>query len=98
MLLLCPHSSEAKMSKGTFISPFFILETLILSGCGTHVPAIQEIGDDTQGVLLVQAIVGSIRCEIRNALAQIYWDDLPAEKANGHRSTVFLDKWGHKSN
>src|SRR5215469_6558541 len=82
------------MSYATSISPVTLFAILMLSACGTYVPAIQEIGDDTQGVLLVQEIVGSIRCEIRNAFAQIYWDDLEAAKANGHRSAAFLDDWG----
>jgi hypothetical protein len=76
------------------LPPLLLALVFTLSGCGTYVPPIQEIGDDTQGVLLVQAIVGSVRCEIRNSLAQIYWDDLAAARANGHRSTEFLDSWG----
>ena len=48
----------------------------ILSGCGTYVPSIQEIGDDKQGRQLVQAIMSSIHCELKNAVTQIYWDDL----------------------
>lgn len=68
---------------------------LLLNGCGTYVPSIQEVGDDHQGEILVQTVVSSIRCEIRNALTQIYWDDISSSKMNdGKRRAAFLDDWG----
>jgi hypothetical protein len=67
--------------------------TPFLAGCGTYVPAIQEIGDDHKGEILIQEIVSSIRCEIRNALAQIYWDDVNSSKGTRRRA-AFLDDWG----
>lgn len=66
----------------------------VLSGCGTYVPSIQEVGDDTTGLLLVQAIINSVRCELRNAVTQIYWDDITAAQRNHRRITEFFDKWG----
>jgi hypothetical protein len=72
-----------------------MLVMMLVSGCGISVPAIQEIGDDHQGEILVQDIASSIRCEIRNALAQIYWDDIASLPGhNGKRVTDFLDNWG----
>jgi hypothetical protein len=66
----------------------------VLMGCGTHVPEIQEVGDDAQGELLVKAIVGSIRCEIRDAVNKVITADLNAAAPNkGIVYTKFLDKW-----
>jgi hypothetical protein len=48
---------------------------LFLGGCGTFVPNLQEIGDDADGMLLVQAIVESVHCEVRNAIATVYRRD-----------------------
>ena len=78
------------MSTATHVLAF---ATLTLAGCGTYVPTIQEIGDDRQSAILVQEIVSSIHCEIRNALAQIYWDDVKSSR-NGQRRAAFLDDWG----
>ena len=49
-----------------------VLAALSLTACGTYVPDIQEIGDDTQGFFLVKAIIGSIHCELRNAVAEVF--------------------------
>ena len=65
-----------------------------LAGCGTYVPAIQEIGDDNQGLQLVHAIIDSVHCEMRNAVSQIYWDDVKASGPNKRRMTDFFDSWG----
>jgi hypothetical protein len=64
-----------------------------LSACGTYVPNIQEIGDDAQGELLVKAIVGSIHCEIRNAVNTVINNDIKDSKQNGVRYAEFLDNW-----
>jgi hypothetical protein len=66
----------------------------MLGGCGTYVPSIQEIGDDTNGLLLVQAIIESIHCELRNSVTQIYWDDQTVKKRRGTRVAEYFDKWG----
>jgi hypothetical protein len=66
----------------------------MLGGCGTYVPSIQEIGDDTNGLLLVQAIIESIHCELRNAATQIYWDDQTVKQKRGAWVTEYFDKWG----
>jgi hypothetical protein len=44
----------------------------LLGGCGTYVPDIQEGGNSTVGEDLVNAIVYSIHCELRNALADVF--------------------------
>jgi hypothetical protein len=81
------------MSRAKYVLPFFMGTALTLCGCGTYVPAIQEIGNDEQGAILEQEIVSSVRCEIRNALAQIYWDDVDSSGGRGRRA-AFLDDWG----
>ena len=46
----------------------------MVAGCGTYVPEIQEIpGADSER--LVQAIVGSIKCEIKDAIVWVINDD-----------------------
>jgi hypothetical protein len=45
---------------------------LMLGGCGTYVPEIQEISaDQAGGQLLVRAIARSIHCEIKDAVAYV---------------------------
>ena len=61
--------------------------SLLLAGCGTYVPNIQEFpGDSTTGNQLVQAIVTNIKCELQDALQDFY------ERTRGRRT--FLDTWG----
>jgi hypothetical protein len=58
---------------------------LTIGGCGTYVPEIQEFpGNSVQGQKLVSAIVTNIKCEVRDALYDLY----RIEKR------TFLDKWG----
>lgn len=73
---------------------FTIALAPMLGGCGTYVPSIQEIGDDPNGLLLVQAIIESVHCELRNAATQIYWDDQKVKQRRGSRVTEYFDKWG----
>jgi len=74
--------------------PFSI--ALALAGCGTFVPEIQEFPyDSTDGELLVHAIVVSVHCELRNAIATVINNDLLAAKRNkGARQAAYLDNWG----
>lgn len=59
--------------------------TLILGGCGTYVPEIQEFpGDSVQGQKLVASIVTNIKCEVRDALDDLY----------KIQRRTFLDTWG----
>ncbi|HEY2619140.1 MAG TPA: hypothetical protein VGI78_17500 [Acetobacteraceae bacterium] len=57
---------------------------LMLVGCGTSVPEIQDIGDSAAGQQLVQAIVTNITCEVQDGINRIY----------KHRHSTFLDSWG----
>jgi hypothetical protein len=60
-----------------------------LASCGTYVPDIQEIpGDRAGGQSLVTAIVRNIKCEVQDALYDIY----RIEKS------TFFDKWGVQIN
>jgi hypothetical protein len=48
---------------------FCLFATIMLGGCGTYVPAIQEIpGGSGDAQILVNAIVRSIHCELKNAV------------------------------
>ena len=54
------------------VMPLMISIALTLGGCGTYVPEIQEIpGNQADSELLVNAIVGSIRCELKDAVAYV---------------------------
>lgn len=69
---------------------------LTLGGCGTYVPNIQEIGNDTQGEDLIKAIVGSIHCDLRKAVYTVIGNDNndAARDNRGNRYAAFLDNWG----
>ena len=54
--------------------PLIIGIAMMVTGCGTYVPEIQEIpGADSER--LVQAIVGSTKCEIKDAIVWVINDD-----------------------
>lgn len=56
------------------VLPVMIGAALMVAGCGTYVPEIQEIpGADSQR--FVQAIVASIKCEIKDAVVWVINDD-----------------------
>jgi hypothetical protein len=60
---------------------------LLLAGCGTYVPDIQEFpGDSRAGSQLVTAILTNVKCELRNALDDFY-------RISRSKKT-FLDDWG----
>ncbi|MFO1344704.1 MAG: hypothetical protein U1E85_00260 [Rhodocyclaceae bacterium] len=61
----------------------------VLGGCGTYVPGIAEAGDTESGILLQNAIVQSIHCELRNAVVGTIHDD----KQGRERFAEFLEKW-----
>ncbi len=72
------------------------ITALLLGGCGTYVPEIQEFpGTTVDSQLLVQAIVRSIHCEIRNAVAYVVDRDKSlASFHNGARTAPWMEKWG----
>lgn len=69
---------------------------LMLAGCGTYVPEIQEnpwnlVG----GQLLVQKIIESIQCEVKDAITYIINQDLRLSRiANQPPQTDWLRAWG----
>ena len=87
------------MSAFSRVSLFFslALPVVLLSGCGTTVPGIQEFpGDSVEGQsFLVRAIVHSVHCEIRNAVNYVIEQDKSVAKLNrGVRSAAWFEKWG----
>ncbi len=73
-----------------------VVVALCLCGCGTVVPEIQEFpGTQVDSQILVQAIVRSIHCEIRNAITHVINQDKRlASLHNGARTAPWIDKWG----
>jgi hypothetical protein len=58
---------------------------LMLGGCGTYVPEIQEFpATPLDGQQLVDSIAFNVTCEVRDAIIQLY-KDYPS---------TFLDQWG----
>lgn len=64
-----------------------------LGGCGVSVPNIQESGfSEKGGEILEAAIVGSVHCELRNAVVDVFVED--ASQASQPKSLVeFLRGW-----
>jgi len=79
------------MRKLGFMSGMPLGIALALGGCGTYIPEIQENpfspGD---GILMVQAIVQSVRCEMIGALKNIIKED----QARRRPVARFLQHWG----
>lgn len=65
-----------------------------MAGCGMHVPNIQEVGDDADGMLLVKAIVESINCELRQAIYTVKENEKKAASLSRRKPVSFLDGWG----
>ena len=78
--------------------PTLALLTACLGGCGTYVPELREWPNysqaDTQN--MIQAIVRSVRCELRNAVTKVVNNDLDAarQRQTGKTYSNFLDNWG----
>ena len=70
---------------------------MMVTGCGTYVPEIQEIpGADSER--LVQAIVGSIKCEIKDAIVWVINDDQQnSPNFKQPRNADWLLDWGQIS-
>ena len=72
-----------------------ILITAPLTGCGAVVPEIQEFPSNSrQGELLVNDIVGNIKCEIAEAVNYVIDRDIALSYANGGRQSEWFDSWG----
>jgi len=80
----------------TFRSGVPAMVALLLGGCGTHVPEIAEFpGTQVDSQELVQAIVRSVHCEIRNAITYVIDQDKSlASRHNGARTAPWIDNWG----
>jgi hypothetical protein len=80
------------------IASRFVLvsQALLLTGCGTVVPGLQELSvDPAAEQKLVQAIVTSIHCDISNAVYDFINQDIAVERFNnGQRQAAWLDNWG----
>ncbi len=52
-----------------------LFTSVVLTGCGTFSPSLQEFGDEA---LLVQSIVTSVHCDVANAVRDVLNKDLMA--------------------
>lgn len=67
----------------------------LLTGCGTYVPELADPpSNQADGQLLVQAIVRSVNCEMRNAVAFVIDRDKELAAINGQRTAAWFEKWG----
>jgi hypothetical protein len=84
------------MPASVHVLPLIICIGLLLTGCGTYVPEIQEISSDqADGQLLVQAIVRSIHCEIKDAVTYVIaGDEEDAKKMHRPPLADWLLGWG----
>lgn len=68
-----------------------IVSSLFVGGCGLSVPEIQENpARPVDGILMVQAIIQSVRCEMIDVFKAIDKED----RARKYRVAGFLDHWG----
>jgi hypothetical protein len=68
-----------------------LIGCILLAGCGLSVPEIQENrARPIDGVLMVQAIIQSVRCQMIDAFKEIDKED----RARTVRVAQFLDHWG----
>jgi hypothetical protein len=57
---------------------------LVVAGCGTYVPEIQENPwDQSGGALLVKNIIDSIQCEVKDAITYVLNTDYQISRLNG---------------
>lgn len=84
------------MSSTKYVPPVLIGIALVLGGCGTYVPNIQENPWASDPNRLVEAIVESIQCEIRQAVIYVISKDSTNPKIlnpGPHTAWLFND-WG----
>ena len=83
------------MRPAKYLLPFLWCACAAFTGCGTYVPEFQEFGDQPQGQALIQAIVRSIHCELRNTVSYVINQDKSIARLNGNiRSAPWFDDWG----
>jgi hypothetical protein len=66
--------------------------SILLTGCGLHVPEIQDFGNQTSGQQLIQSIIYNVTCEAQDAINGIY------NNPDHPRRSTFLDTWGVQIN
>ena len=75
-----------------------LLSSAILSGCGLFVPEIRDFPNDTTEAKnneLVEAIVVSIHCELKDAVTSVINAGIDNARVNGsYNYAQFLQKWG----
>jgi hypothetical protein len=88
--------SQPTISAAKQVLPFVIGIALILPGCGTYVPEIQEIPGGQRGEELIHAIVGSIHCEIIGSVKYVIDQDRRNAYTinNGRLYADWLLGWG----
>jgi hypothetical protein len=82
------------MSAAKHLLPVVVGIGLVLSGCGTSVPEIQENPWSHGAEALVQAIAYSIHCELRNSIVDVKVTDEKFKPKNGRLIAEWLDDWG----
>jgi hypothetical protein len=69
-----------------------------LAGCGTYVPELRDWphNNEVGAATMVQAIVRSVRCELRHAVTNVVTYDVEAARSRASRRayTDFLNDWG----
>jgi hypothetical protein len=71
--------------------PVALLVSVLIGGCGLSVPEIQENrARPIDGVLMVQSIIQSVRCQMIDVFKSIEKED----RARKVRVSQFLDNWG----
>jgi len=89
------------MSATKHVLPLLIGIALTLGGCGTYVPSIQENPWSLEAERLVQAIAGSIHCEIRRSVFNVinsnraaYWGAVRRGERPPPPEAEWLEDWG----
>src|SRR5271165_5502789 len=84
------------MSTTKHFLPCMMSAALMLAGCGTRVPDIQENPWESDPNRLVEAIVESIRCEIRQAVIYVISKDSTNPKIliPGPHTAWLYNDWG----
>jgi hypothetical protein len=84
------------MSTTKHFLPCMMSAALMLAGCGTRVPNIQENPWASDPNRLVEAIVSSIHCEIINAVVYVINEDRATYWSNPQQGLKadWLNKWG----
>jgi hypothetical protein len=100
-------SAQAAMARGTWMSAikigFLLPFAVVLSGCGAHVPDIQEFwGTPIDATYKVNKISAQVVCELRRAVQRVFWENQhnpvefvpdPAHPPPKHRDLKWFESW-----